>query len=70
MPVSRAARPNSDEDLAFASIRHLGSLLRSRKISSVELTKLYIARLRRYDPLLKCVVTFMDEVCAPTGEAS
>ncbi len=63
MPASRApARPDSDEDLAFASIRHLGALLRSRKISSVELTKLYLARLRRYDPLLKCVVTFMDEV--------
>ena len=63
MPVSPAlARPNSDEDLAFASIRQLGSLLRSRKVSSVELTKLYLARLRRYDPLLKCVVTFMDEV--------
>src|SRR5579871_1870434 len=61
--VSRALeRPNSDEDLAFASIRHLGALLRSRKISSVELTKLYLARLRRYDPLLKCVVTFLDEV--------
>jgi Asp-tRNA(Asn)/Glu-tRNA(Gln) amidotransferase A subunit family amidase len=56
------ARPDSDEDLAFASIRHLGALLRGRKISSVELTKLYLARLRRYDPLLKCVVTFMDEV--------
>ena len=62
-PVSpELARPNSDEDLAFASIRQLGSLLRGRKVSSVELTKLYLARLRRYDPLLKCVVTFMDEV--------
>jgi hypothetical protein len=62
-PISPApARPNSDEDLAFASIRHLGALLRSRKISSVELTKLYLARLHRYDPLLKCVVTFMDEL--------
>jgi Asp-tRNA(Asn)/Glu-tRNA(Gln) amidotransferase A subunit family amidase len=62
-PVSgEVARPNSDEDLAFASIRHIGSLLRSRKISSVELTKLYLARLRRYDPLLKCVVTFTDEL--------
>jgi Asp-tRNA(Asn)/Glu-tRNA(Gln) amidotransferase A subunit family amidase len=62
-PASRAAaRPNSDEDLAFASIRDIGSLLRSRKISSVELTKLYLARLGRFDPLLKCVVTFMDEV--------
>ncbi len=63
MPVSSTlARPDSDEELAFTAIRQLGALLRSRKISSVELTKLYLGRLRRYDPLLKCVVTFMDEV--------
>ena len=36
--------------------------MRGRKISSVELTKLYLARLTRFDPLLKCVVTFMDEL--------
>ena len=28
----------------------------------MELTKLYLERLRRFDPLLKCVVTFMDEL--------
>ena len=61
--ASRAvAPPSSDEDLAFASIRQIGAWLRSRKISSLELTKLYLARLRRYDPLLKCVVTLMDEL--------
>ncbi len=60
---SRAvAHFGSDEDLAFASIRQLGGWLRGRKISSVELTKLYLARLRRYDPLLKCVVTLMDDL--------
>ena len=57
-----AARSATDEDLAFSSVRKLGALLRSREISSVELTKLYLDRLRRYDPLLKCVVTFMDEL--------
>ena len=41
------SRPKSDEDVAFASIRDLGFLLRRGKISSVELTKLYLARLRR-----------------------
>ena len=46
----------------------LGKLLRSRKISSVELTKLYLERLRRYDPLLKCVVTFMDELALKQAE--
>ncbi len=62
-PIPRAATgPGSDEDVAFASIRQLASWLRGRKISSLELTRLYLARLRRYDPLLKCVVTFMDEL--------
>jgi Asp-tRNA(Asn)/Glu-tRNA(Gln) amidotransferase A subunit family amidase len=61
-------RPGSDEDLAFSSIRQLGKLLRSRQVSSVELTKLYLERLRRYDPLLKCVVTFMDELALKQAE--
>src|SRR5262249_19570745 len=61
-PPDPVSRPASDEDLAFSSIQLLGKLLRSRKISSVELTKFYLERLRRYDPLLKCVVTFLDEL--------
>src|SRR4029078_9808097 len=59
---------SSDEDVAFSSIRQLGKLLRDRKISSVELTKLYLERLRRYDPLLKCVVTCMDELALRQAE--
>jgi Asp-tRNA(Asn)/Glu-tRNA(Gln) amidotransferase A subunit family amidase len=62
------ARPESDEDLAFSSIQRLGALLRSRKISSVELTKFYLGRLRRYDPLLKCVVTYMDDLALRQAE--
>jgi Asp-tRNA(Asn)/Glu-tRNA(Gln) amidotransferase A subunit family amidase len=64
-PVSR---PDSDEELAFSSVRQLGKLLRNRQVSSVELTKLYLQRLRRYDPLLKCVVTFMDELALKQAE--
>ncbi len=55
------SRPAADEDLAFSSLRQLAALLHTRKVSSVELTKLYLERLHRYDPLLKCVVTFMDD---------
>ncbi len=62
------SRPDSDLDLAFSSIKHLGALLRSRKISSVELTKFYLKRLRRYDPLLKCVVTYMDDLALKQAE--
>jgi Asp-tRNA(Asn)/Glu-tRNA(Gln) amidotransferase A subunit family amidase len=57
-----ASRPASDDDLAFSSLRTLGALLRSHQISSVELTKLYVDRLRRYDPLLKCVATLTDKL--------
>ncbi len=64
----RLSRPDSDEDLAFSSIRQLGKLLRNRQVSSVELTKLYLQRLRRYDPLLKCVVTYMDDLALKQAE--
>lgn len=54
-------RPDSDDDLAFLPVTSLSTLLRTRKVTSTELTELYLARLRRFDPLLKCVVTFTEE---------
>ena len=64
-PIAEAV---SDDDLAFCSVRQLGKLLRERKISSVELTKLSLQRLRQFDPLLKCVVTFMDDLALKQAE--
>jgi Asp-tRNA(Asn)/Glu-tRNA(Gln) amidotransferase A subunit family amidase len=49
-------RPGSDEDLAFMPVSELASLVKSRAVTSVELTRLYLDRLRRYDPALHCVV--------------
>ncbi len=52
----------SEEDkVAFATIRQLGELLRRRKLTSVELTKLYLARLKRYDPTLLFVINYTEE---------
>lgn len=56
------ARPGSDEELAFLPVTELSKLVRSRKVGSVELTRLYLARLEQYDPLLRCVVTLMPEL--------
>lgn len=53
--------PADPEDLAFASAADLGRWLRARAITSVELTRLYLERLKRYDPLLECVVTLTEE---------
>lgn len=55
-------RPDSDEDLAFLPVTKLAALLKAKKLTSTELTKLYLARLKKYDPLLKCVVTLTEEL--------
>jgi Asp-tRNA(Asn)/Glu-tRNA(Gln) amidotransferase A subunit family amidase len=65
---SRIARPIPDDELAFAPLTELASLLHERKVSSVELTKLYLDRLRRYDPLLECVITLTEELALQQAE--
>jgi Asp-tRNA(Asn)/Glu-tRNA(Gln) amidotransferase A subunit family amidase len=69
-PIESAAgkRPDKDEDLAFLPVTKLAALMRSRQVSSVELTKVYLARLHQYDELLKCVVTFTDELALRQAE--
>lgn len=61
VPPRAVERPASDDELAFLGISELGALLRQGKVSSLELTRLYLARLRRWDPVLECVVTYTDE---------
>jgi len=63
-PIERAAgqRPESDEELAFLPVTELSALVRRRQVTSVELTKLYLERLHRYNPLLNCVVSFTDDL--------
>jgi Asp-tRNA(Asn)/Glu-tRNA(Gln) amidotransferase A subunit family amidase len=55
-------RPANLEDVAFWPVRHLAELLRTRQVTSVELTGMYLARLRRYNPKLNNVVTFLDDI--------
>ncbi len=55
-------RPSSEEELAFLPVTHLSHLVRTRQISSLELTLLYLGRLKAYDPVLHCVVTLTEEL--------
>ena len=52
---------NNTEDLAFASVRELAELVRTKKVSSLALTEMYLQRLKKYDPTLKFVVTLTEE---------
>ena len=49
------------DECAFWSVRQLAAGLRAKKFTSVQLTQMYLDRLRKYDPLLKCVVTYNDQ---------
>src|SRR5262249_42831977 len=55
-------RPANLEDAAFWPIAHLAHLLKTRQVTSVDLTRMYLDRLKRYQPLLNFVVTFTDDL--------
>lgn len=53
--------PDNMEDISFYSVAELSVLIKNRKLSSLELTKLYLDRLKRYDPILHCVITLLED---------
>ncbi len=55
-------RPDNLEDVAFWPLTKLAELLRTRQVTSLELTEMYLSRLKRFDPYLHCVVTFTEDL--------
>ncbi len=60
-PAPASISASQEEKVAFATIRQLGALLRSKKLTSIDLTKLYLARLKRYDPTLHFVINLTED---------
>lgn len=56
------ALPKNKNDLAFYSVAQLSCLIRYKKISSVELTKFFIERLKKYRDTLHCVIEITDSI--------
>jgi Asp-tRNA(Asn)/Glu-tRNA(Gln) amidotransferase A subunit family amidase len=59
--VSSRQVPANLEDLAFATVRELAELVKSRKVSSVNLTEMYLERLKRYDAQLHFKITLTED---------
>jgi Asp-tRNA(Asn)/Glu-tRNA(Gln) amidotransferase A subunit family amidase len=55
-------KPSKIEDCAFYTIGQLAYLIRTRQITSEELTRMYIERLKEYGPQLECVITVTEEL--------
>src|SRR5579884_1445582 len=60
-PNVAGAAPKNLENIAFYSVRQLAELVRTKKVSSSALTEMYIARLKRYDPVLLFVITLTED---------
>ena len=53
--------PGDLEELAFLPVTELAELVRRRRVTSMQLTEMYLGRLRRFDPVLKAVITLTEE---------
>ncbi len=53
--------PKNIEDITFYSIGELAQLIKTRKITSTQLTKFYLERLKKYGPKLHSVITLTEE---------
>jgi Asp-tRNA(Asn)/Glu-tRNA(Gln) amidotransferase A subunit family amidase len=62
LEASGVRAPSNFEDLAFYPVTELAQLIKSRKITSTELTQLYLERLKKFGPRLECVITLTEEL--------
>lgn len=67
--LPKVRRPENDEDLAFMSVLEQAALLRSGQLTSLELTTLYLNRLKTYGPRLECVVSLLEDEALAKAKA-
>jgi len=67
---STAKAPSNLEDLAFLPVTELAPLIRSRAVSSTDLTKMYLERMKKYSPKLLCLITLTEELALRQAAAA
>lgn len=55
-------RPSDLEEAAFYTIPQLASLIKNKKVTSLELTQMYLQRMKRYNPTLQCAITITEDL--------
>lgn len=60
-PWGTGPLPSTDEEIAFLPVHRLAAAIKAGKLTSTRLTKIYLDRLKKYNPTLLCAVTIMEE---------
>ncbi|MGH7512042.1 MAG: amidase [Gemmatimonadales bacterium] len=53
--------PATDGAIAFAPLTQLSRWVEQRKLGSERLTRIYLDRIRRFDPRLRCIITLTED---------
>ncbi len=61
-PTPAVEAPPNLEEAAFWPVTRLSQLIRSRQVSSLDLTRMYLGRLKRFDPQIRCVITLTEDL--------
>lgn len=59
--ISTTLLPANDAAIAFSPVADLAHWVETKQLTSTRLTQIYLARLKRYDPQLHCVITLTEE---------
>ncbi|MCS4435895.1 amidase [Aquiflexum gelatinilyticum] len=59
LPVN-VSLPKREADIAYLSVAELSSLIKSKKLSSERLTRIYLDRIKTYSDTLQCLITLME----------
>jgi Asp-tRNA(Asn)/Glu-tRNA(Gln) amidotransferase A subunit family amidase len=62
--------PKTDAEIAFAPVTSLSRWVETRKITSERLTKIYLDRIEKYNPTLRCVITATPEIAMQQAKAA
>lgn len=61
IPEKEVKRPENFNEIAFYSVAGLGYLLRTGQVTSEELTRFFLDRLKTYGDTLECVISLTEE---------
>jgi Asp-tRNA(Asn)/Glu-tRNA(Gln) amidotransferase A subunit family amidase len=61
-PTDPGSLPATDDAIAFAPVTHLSRWIERKAITSERLTRIYLDRLERFDPRLRCVITLTKDL--------
>ncbi|HEX4427176.1 MAG TPA: amidase [Terriglobales bacterium] len=60
--------PANDEDIAFSPLTKLSRWIEQRKLTSTRLTEIYLTRLEKFNPKLRCVITLTRELAVAQAQ--